>query len=336
MCDRCRVRGAGERSVSRKKSQMDELPTTPDAVIVGVDGSGIALSAVRWATWEAAHRGAPLRIVHVASYTEHNPAGERRAASILTQARTAAEGVDRRVAVTAETLTGDATPALTAAAVDAQLVVVGMGGGERYEDVRLHSTALALCTSAACPVAVVRGVGDAVPEAGEVVLGIDDVTADAAAVTVAFADAQRHHSGLVVVHASVRDRLAGQGAHGRKWDAGWFALTDGLAPWRSRHPDVPVEIRIVDAPAHAHLLQAAVTARMLVLGTHAGGSATTRVVLGSTSNTVLRNAPCPVMLVRRDAVLTETVTATGERAAPAHPSAPQHWALHVPDRRQHR
>jgi nucleotide-binding universal stress UspA family protein len=317
---------------------MDEQRTVPAAVIVGVDGSGIALSAVRWATREARRRGAPLRIVHAAPYAERNADGQRRAASILTQAHTAASGVDREVPVTTELLTAQATPALTAAAADAELVVVGMGGGERYEDVRLHSTALALCTAAACPVAVVRGVGDAVPETGEVVLGIEDATADAAAVTVAFADAQRHHSDLVVVHAPhgtgpVRDHLMGQHAHTRKWDAAWFALTDGLAPWRSRHPDVPVEIRIVDAPAHAHLLQAAVTARVLVLGTHADRSATTRVVLGSTSHTVLRHAPCPVMVVRRDAVLSETVTAAGGRTAPAHP-APQQWALHVPDPRQ--
>ena len=61
------------------------------AVVVGVDGSGIALSAVRWATREAQRRGAPLRIVHVASYAERSAAGERRAASILTLAHTTAE-----------------------------------------------------------------------------------------------------------------------------------------------------------------------------------------------------------------------------------------------------
>jgi nucleotide-binding universal stress UspA family protein len=325
---------------------MDEQRTAA-AVVVGVDGSGIALSAARWATREAQRRGAPLRIVHVASYAERNAAGQRRAASILTLAHTTAEGVDRRVTVTTEALPGHATAALTDAAADAQLLVVGMGGGERYEDIRLHSTALAVCTAAVCPVAVVRGVAGAVPEDGQVVLGVEDVAADATAVTVAFADAQWHDAGLVVVHAlhgtgPVRDHVIGHEAHARKRDAAWTAITDGLAPWRSRYPHVPVEIRIVDAPAHGHLLQAAVSARLLVLGTRARRSATARVVLGSTSHAVLRHSPCPVMVVKRGAPLTGTAaeaTAIATSAPPApvmRPATPERWTLHVPDRRQRR
>ena len=135
-------------------------------------------------------------------------------------------------------------------------------------------------------------------------LGVEDVTADAAPVTVAFADAQRHDAGLVVVHAlhgtgPVRDHVIGHEALARRREAAWTAITDGLAPWRSRYPDVPVEIRIVDAPAHGHLLQAGVAARLIVLGTRARRSATARVVLGSTSHTVLRHAPCPVLVVKR-------------------------------------
>ena len=61
------------------------------------------------------------------------------------------------MAVTTEAVPGHAAPALAEAAADAQLLVVGMGGGERYEDIRLHSTTLAVCTATACPVAVVRG-----------------------------------------------------------------------------------------------------------------------------------------------------------------------------------
>lgn len=326
------------------------------AVVVGVDGSGIALSAVRWATREAQRRGAPLRIVHVASYAERSAAGERRAASILTLAHTTAEKADPRVAVTTEAVPGHATQALAEAAANAQLLVVGMGGGERYEDVRLHSTTLAVCTATACPVAVVRGVAGTVPEDGQVVLGVEDVTADAAPVTVAFADAQRHDASLVVVHAlhgtgPVRDHVVGHEALARRRDAAWTAITDGLAPWRSRYPDVPVEIRIVDAPAHGHLLQAGVAARLIVLGTRARRSATARVVLGSTSHTVLRHAPCPVVVVKRGTSLTGTAAGAaaaitgataGATAGPtppapvARPATPERWTLHVPDRRPRR
>lgn len=327
---------------------MNEQRTATSAVIVGVDGSGIALSAVRWATREAHSRAAPLRIVHVASYAERSAAGERRAASILTRAHTVATSAAPEVPVTTEIILGHATAALTDVADDAQLLVVGMGGGERYEDIRLHSTALTVCTAATCPVAVVRGVGGAVPEDGQVVLGIEDVTADAPAVTAAFAESHRHEAGLVVVHAPhgtgpVRDHIMGHGAHTRRRDAAWTAITDGLAPWRSRYPDIPVEIRIVEGPAHVHLLHAAVAARLVVLGTRGRRSAAARAVLGSTSHTVLRHAPCPVLVVRRDARLAgpDPVPAAAPPAPvpnPAVPSpvTPQRWALYVPDHRPRR
>jgi len=327
---------------------MSEQRMAAAAVVVGVDGSGIALSAVRWATREAQRRGAPLRIVHVASYAERSAAGGRRAASILTLAHTEAEKAGRHLVVTTEAVPGDAAAALAEAAADAQLLVVGMGGGERYEDIRLHSTTLAVCTATACPVAVVRGVGGAVPEDGQVVLGIEDVTADAAPVTVAFADAQRHDAGLVVVHAlhgtgPVRDHVSGHEALARRRAAAWTAITDGLAPWRSRYPDVPVEIRIVDAPAHGHLLQAGVAARLIVLGTRARRSAAARVVLGSTSHTVLRHAPCPVLVVKRGIPLTgpaaEAAAATAGPTPPApvaRPATPEPWTLYVPDHRPRR
>ena len=223
---------------------MSEQRMAAAAVVVGVDGSGIALSAVRWAAREAQRRGAPLRIVHVASYAERSAAGERRAASILTLAHTTAEKTGGHVAVTTEAVPGDAASALAEAAADAQLLVVGMGGGERYEDIRLHSTTLAVCTATACPVAVVRGVAGAVPEDGQVVLGIEDVTADAAPVTVAFGHAQRHDAGLVVVHAlhgtgPVRDHVLGHEALARRRQAAWTAITDGLAPWRVPVPGRP-------------------------------------------------------------------------------------------------
>ena len=126
---------------------MDGYRTVALAVVVGVDGSGIALRAVRWATEEAQRRGAPLRIVHVTPYAERGVASERRAESILTLARTTAEQTWPDAEISTAYVAGHAAPALAEAAADAQLLVVAMGGGERYEDIRLHSTALSVCTA---------------------------------------------------------------------------------------------------------------------------------------------------------------------------------------------
>ena len=306
----------------------------PPAVVVGVDGSGIALRAVRWATEEARRRGAPLRIVHVAPYAERGVASERRVESIVTPAWTTAEQTWHEVDVSTACVSGHAAPALAEAAGDAQLLVVAMGGGERYEDIRLHSTALSVCTAARCPVAVVRGVAGVVPDDGPVVLGVERVDADAVAVTVAFADAQRHGTGLVVVHAVrgtglLRDHLVGPEVHSRRGAVAFSAITEELAPWRSRYPAVPVEIRVVDLPAPGHLLQGAVHARLVVVGTR-GRNLAARMVLGSTSHSVVRNAPCPVLVVRRDAQLVESAP-SGAEPAPGRPvthaSGPQPFAL---------
>ena len=145
---------------------MDGYRTAALAVVVGVDGSGIALRAVRWATEEAQRRGAPLRIVHVTPYAERGAASERRAESILDLARTTAEQTWPDAEISTACVAGHAAPALAEAAADAQLLVVAMGGGERYEDIRLHSTALSVCTAAKCPVAVVRGVAGSCPTTG--------------------------------------------------------------------------------------------------------------------------------------------------------------------------
>jgi nucleotide-binding universal stress UspA family protein len=317
---------------------LDGYRTAALAVVVGVDGSDVALHAVRWATKEARRRGAPLRIVHVTPYAERGVASERRAESIVTSARTTAEQTWPDAEISTACVAGHAAPALAESAADAQLLVVAMGGGERYEDIRLHSTALSVCTTARCPVAVVRGV-TVVPGDGPVVLGVEHVDDDAVAVSVAFADAQRHGTGLIVVHAVhgtglLRDHLIAHDAHSRRGAAALTAVTDELAPWRSRYPAVPVEIRVVDLPAPGHLLQAAMQARLVVVGTR-GRNLAARMVLGSTSHTVLRNAPCPVVVVRRDTQLAESApygAAPATEKPGAHPA--ERWALHPHHRRQ--
>jgi nucleotide-binding universal stress UspA family protein len=303
------------------------------AVVVGVDGSSTALHAVRWATREAHRRGAPLRIVHAAPYARGNTMGERHAGSILTLAHTAATQTLPDVPTDTERLGGPMPQALVEASAGVQLLVVGMGGGSRVDDVLLHSDALDVAAAATCPVAVVRGRHDPVPDNGPVVLGIDDAGADAAAVAVAFADAQRHGGRLTVVHA------VHTGAPTRTFRFGYDAraaleseVLERLRPWRSRHPGVPVELQVVSGGATGHLLEASVTARLLVLGTRARGAAA-RAVLGSTSRAVLRRSSCPVLVVGRDAVLAESTASASATPAPAPaPQTEQRWAVHPQDR----
>ena len=305
---------------------MDEQHPAP--VVVGVDGSETALHAVGWATREAGRRGAPLRIVHAAPYAEGSASGERHAGSILTLAHTVATRTLPDLPAVTERLPGPMPQALVDAGRGAQLLVVGMSGGSRYDDVLLHSAALDVCAAAICPVAVVRGRGD-VPARGPVVLGVEDVKADAKAVTVAFADAERHATRLVVVHT--RDSTRGFHPGHHTDDTLRTDIINRLGPWRSRHPDVPVELQVVSGAAAGHLLEFSVTARLLVLGTHARAAAA-RAIPGSTSRTILRCSSCPVVVVTRDAVLAES-SASAPSATPTQPAAgPERWTLYVKDR----
>ena len=112
---------------------------------------------------------------------------------------------------------------------------------------------------------------------------------------------------VVVLHTlhgreSVLDTVAGHPAGARA--AAEQTLAQALSPWRSRHPGVPVDVRVMQGSAAGHLLEAAVSARLVVVGTHARGPGG-RMIHGSTSRAVTRRCPCPVMTVRPDVRIVE-------------------------------
>src|SRR4249920_1242227 len=158
-------------------------------IVVGVDGTTTALRAVAWAAAEARLRHRPLRILHAAPYLA--TVGGRRAArgradAVLARARAVAHQVGPDVAIDTAAVPRGPISTLIDASADAELLVIGMIGGVGAEIV-LGSPALEVTAAAHCPVAVVRF--DGATSAGRdapVVLGIESVDSDAAAVTVAF------------------------------------------------------------------------------------------------------------------------------------------------------
>ena len=308
--------------------------TSEPCVVVGVNGSGTALRAVRWAAAEAHRLRAPLRIVHAAPHALGNPLDEEWAASILAVARTVAAHAQPCVPIDTECVFEKPAQVLTAATETARLLVVGMGAS-RIDDVLVHSLALDACAAASCPVVVIRGPESPMPIDGPVVLGVDDVGRDAAAITAAFAEAAGIEIRLVVVHAlrgpdAMLDAVAGHPASARV--AAEEEITAALAPWRSRHPGLPVEVRVVHGGSSDRLLEAAAVAQLLVVGTHGHGQAA-RLVLGSISRAVVRRSPCPVMVVSRDAhVLDLEMRATTPPVGDTAVTAPVSWGPRPHDR----
>jgi nucleotide-binding universal stress UspA family protein len=285
------------------------------AVVVGVDGSGYALRAVRWAAAEAGRRGAPLRLVNAFGWADeqvpHTMDAEhyldsfrRTGEELVAQAAGAAvehtPGIDVRQRIAG----GSAIDVLRQESTDAQLLVVGDRGQSRLEGMLSGSVAVAMTTSAACPVVVVRGSGDHAPTSGPVVLGVDTSATSEAATEFAFQAAAARDVALVAVHtwwdpvagpalASVIDLDAIE-ADERRW------LGERLVGWKQKYPQVEVGTSVLrDRPAHA-LLQQAARAQLLVVGSRGRGELA-GLVLGSVSNAVVHRAPCPVAVVRAEA-----------------------------------
>jgi nucleotide-binding universal stress UspA family protein len=137
-------------------------------VIVGVDGSGNSLDALRWAAEEARLRGSSLRIVGtfttpimstgyeiaVPDPADLEAASRTMIEAAVDQVRSAGDldGVDSRV----EVVEGHAGERLIALSRDADLLVVGSRGHGGFMGLLLGSVTTYVVNHAECPVVVVR------------------------------------------------------------------------------------------------------------------------------------------------------------------------------------
>jgi len=285
-------------------------------VVVGIDGSQSALRAARWGAAEARLRGARLRLVSAFAWEpEHVAHAElvaryrddllERAHAQLAEAAAVAERDAPGIEVGQQLVDGHSIPVLGHEARHAQLVVIGDSGLGRIDGLLAGSVAVALAAHAACPVVVVRG-AEREPSSTAtrpVVVGVDDSPTSEAAIAFAFEAAAARGVRLVAVH-TWRDLIA---------NPAWEPLLDleaieglerkllseRLASWADRYPDVPVERLVTyDRPAHI-LLEQADRAQLVVVGSRGRGGFT-GLVLGSVSHALLHRSPCPVAVVRPD------------------------------------
>ena len=277
-------------------------------VVVGVDGSSSALDAVRWAAREAARRGTSLRLVSAFSWHESRHIGahghyrevmlSRTRDAVSEAAGTAAQaapGID----IAERVVDGFPVPRLVAASRHAGLVVIGDRGLGGFSSLLVGSVAIGLSAHAECPVVVARG--ELSLGIGPVVVGVDGSPLSEAALAFAFQAADARGVPLVAVHAWTDSVLDAAVVPLLGWDAietvEQLLLAERLAGWGEKYPDVEVR-RVVarDRPAHA-LIEQAVAAQLVVVGSHGRGSAA-GLVLGSVSHAVLHHSPCPVAVVR--------------------------------------
>ncbi len=282
-------------------------------IVVGVDGSSASDAAVSWAAHDAVLRGAPLTLMHVqdpATRTwsqaklleEVTGWREAEGRGILANASKIARDItkDSPITITGELRLSAPGPTLVDRSENAELVVVGTDGRGALARGLLGSVSSGLVRHARCPVAVIRDGESQIPQTtAPVLVGVDGSPASELATRIAFDEAARRRVGLIALHAwSDRELVEIPGVN---WEAVKAEeerlMSEALAGWQERYPDVKVTQRLVcDQPAHA-LVEASASAQLVVVGSH-GRNALTRTFLGSVSNAVVQSIHAPVIVAR--------------------------------------
>ncbi|QBJ96240.1 universal stress protein [Rhodococcus sp. ABRD24] len=274
-------------------------------VVVGVDGSDAAIHAVKWAAVEAHARKVPMKLVHVIDTENDFPfvaddleEEEAFGRAALKTAREAVAAEDYTVDVEVELLRGRVNRAFVDLSEKASLMVAGSVGTGFFARMVLGSTALSLAQHAKCTVAVVRGAdGSPVPPtSGPVIAGVDHSDSADIVVGAAMQEASIRHAELMAIHARRR-----RGSHEADEEA--RARIDRLiATWGAKFPSVQVETVIAAAGPTKHLVALSASARAMVVGSRGLGGLE-GALLGSTSQSLLYHAQCPVIVARSRVVV---------------------------------
>lgn len=272
------------------------------SLVVGVDGSEASLGALDWAADEAQHHGWPVQLVNAylarlpdVAFVGRKPAvakGDEAAKEIFATARQRLDaGGYAGVEVSTATHEGRPREVLLRAAAEARALVVGREGTGRVADLLVGSTSLACAMhSRQTPVVVVPASWDATRSRERperlVVVGVDGSRRCRAAIDYAFSTASDRSARLVAVLASDAGSEASQ------------FLTDTLAGWTSKHPDVPLtKVVEFEHPAvairrHSH------EADLVVIGGRGHGEVT-GMLLGSVARAVLYLVDRPTAVVHQ-------------------------------------
>lgn len=261
-------------------------------VVVGIDGRPDCENAIRWGAVEAAARGVGLDLVHAFVWAEFRvplgpsdlaPGLRAQADQIVAEAVDLARKFEPGLPVTGSRVDGFPPAVLLAESRTADLIVLGSRVTGRLLGLIVSSAGIELSAHAHCPVVVVRP-GDDALVGSCVVIGYDGSPPADAAVEFGLAYARRHELPARIV--TVLD-AADDDDH------------DLLAAIRPHAH----EAEIVEVTGHPSelLLEWSADAQLLVVGSRGHGGFA-GLLLGSVSQTMLHQAPCPVAVIPHAAV----------------------------------
>ena len=279
-------------------------------VTVGLDGSQESFAAADWAGREAVRRQVPLRLIHVQEWpsTPEVP---------LTYARTSAEhaegilrdAVERArkehpdLEAVTEQARGRAADELTAAADEADLMVLGSRGLGGILGYVIGSVSLAVAGAAHRPVVLVRAATERVPPPHSgIVVGVDIYRPCEPLLSFAFEEAARSGLPLRFLHSWTLPASYGYAAMvdpeisaelGSEVAAG---LDELLKPWRKTYPGVEVVGKAVVGSGAFQLVEASRDAELVIVGRR-GRKVPVGPHLGHVAHAVIHHSPAPVAVV---------------------------------------
>lgn len=299
-------------------------------VVVGIDGSAHADSALLWAWFESQSREVPLTAVCAGAGADGDSSGDDVVSGAIDRLRARLEPALRAGdadpglalgAIRTAVVDGPAVPALLSFAEDADMLVVGRRGLGRLGRLFMGSVSSGLAREAQIPVTIVPSGWDGSPQVPaddsahspseqarpRIVVGVDGSAASKAGLEHGVALAQR--TGNVLEAVSCWQIMSvGALPHGQGWippiedyqdhvatmleDALTEALENAGGLDRARARAV-VEHAL---PARGLLMHAEGADRLIV--GHRGLGGFDRLLLGSVSSQLIEHAPCPVTVIR--------------------------------------
>jgi len=210
----------------------------------------------------------------------------------------------------------------------ADLVVMGTHGQRGFERWAIGSVTERVLRTAACPVLTLRLGSDSALASGRapferILCAIDFCEPSFQGLEYALALAQESHAGITLLHVLERMPLEEPSVRGGFSVEEYRRSVEQAARDRLRQlvPDGAREwcdpdVKVVTGSAHEQIVAAATESatQLIVLGVH-GHGVLNRMLFGSTTRRVVRDAPCPILSVRSAARLKRSAVSAQERRA---------------------
>ncbi|MFI6587377.1 universal stress protein [Embleya sp. NPDC050493] len=261
------------------------------------DGRLHTAHAFDWTAVDTYHEAGAGATVQRPSWADRRRVADE---ALLERARVVATTGRAGLEVSLATVEGSPVDVLRGEAPDAAMLVLGSRRLSALAELfTTGSIAVPVSAHAPCPVAVVRGPEPAAGVPPTVVVGVDGSAGSEPAVGYAFQTAALRGAALraVQVRPPTPDMVAAFGSESEVEES-VIRLSETLAGWGEKYPEVPVERVTVLGHRVRGLADAAQDALCLVVGSRGVGGFR-GMLLGSVTHGLIHHAPGPLVIVPR-------------------------------------